>query len=288
MTNEQSRRLADRLDRLSMPLAENVIRRAIELHHDEQLDGDSIDLEMVEQIGAELGIRKDIIRKALIDELQTERDHGDTVIDRLLGPDRVSGGIVTRADREALADRIAEWMHLDEGMRPRAKNAGAVRWEKDPGIGTAIRRGMKQSKGTGALRASPKVITRQTEVGSDEHLVEIEADTSHARAESAGVATAVALGAAGVGTAIAVGTGNPLGFLAGFLPGIGVAAFAARAYARARIRAMRDGINRALDGILHPRDDEDARSKRRKGRGRGQRKPSWVHIVEEIVDEIFD
>ncbi len=280
-------RLADRLDRLSLPLAENVIRRAIELHHDQEFEGGTIDVATVEQIAGELGIGPEMIRRALLDELQTERHDDDGLLDRLLGPDRVTGGLVTKSASEDLDRQVEEWMRRHEGMRPRAKNRRAVRWERDPGIGSALRRGFKRAQGTGALRTWPQVTTRQTEVGHDEQLIEIEADTSKVKAESAGVGAATAFGAVAIGAAVAAaGTFAPdvVEFLTGFLPALGGAILAAGAYARSRISRTKDGINRALDGIVHPhvvRRNADRRE-------RGSRKPTWAHIVEEIVDEIFD
>jgi len=285
---DQSRRLADRLDRLSVPLAENVLRRAIELHHEDEFGGGTIDVAMVEQIGAELGIGADVIRRALLEELQTERDDASGIVERLFGPDRVTGGIVTRSAGDEIDARVEEWMRRHEGLRPRAQSGRSVRWERDPGIGSALRRGMKRTQGTGALRTSPRVITRQTEVGSNEHLVEIEADTSNTKTESAGIGLAAGLGAIGVGVGVAaVGSfaPEPVEFLAAFLPGLGAAIFAASAYARARIKRTKDGINRALDGILHPVVTHRNEDRRQRGRGR---RPTWAHIVEEIVDEIFD
>lgn len=286
-TTDQSHRLAARLDRLSLPLAENVIRRAIELHQDKQFEGGTIDVATIEQIAGELGISSETIRRAILDELQTERHEEDGLVDRLLGPDRVTGGLVIRARSDDLDLQVEEWMRRHEGMRPRSKNRRAVRWERDPGIGSALRRGLKRTQGTGALRSWPQVITRQTEVGHDEHLIEIEANTSKVKAESAGVGAATAVGAVAVGAAVAaLGTFAPdaVEFLAGFIPALGGAIVAAGAYARTRIKRTKDGINRALDGIVNPqivRRNEDRRE-------RGRRRPSWANIVEEIVDEIFD
>ncbi len=267
-------------------MAENVLRRAIELHHEEQFGGGTIDVATVQQIGAELGIRADVIRRAMLEELQTDHHHSDGWLDRLLGPDRVSGGMVTRAEADALDRQVEEWMRRHEGLRPRAKSGRAVRWEKDPGLGTALRRGLRRTQGTGVLRSAPLVITRQTEVGPREQLIEIDADTSRVKGESAAIGVAGALGAVAVGAGVAAaGTFAPdaVEFVAGFLPAIGATAVAMTVYARHRIARIKNGINRALDGILNPELVRGNEDRRRRGR-----RPTWARMVEEIADDIFD
>jgi hypothetical protein len=293
-----SERLADRLDKLSVPLAENVIRRAIELHHDQTFEtGErTIDRELIEQVGAELGIGPDIIRRALIDELRTERDERrSTLGERVLGVGRVSGGVVVKGTADDVEDATARWMAHHEGLRPRAKSARSVRWERDSGIGTAIRRGMKQSKGTGDLRRSPSVITRQTQIDPDEHLVEIDVDTSNIRTEAVGIGFALAAAAGALAAAVGLASEQVAAALAVLLPGLGAALGGVALYARSRIARIRRGLNRALDGILHPIDtlrhrDGHPRSDDDDGgrRSRKRRKPTWADVIEDIVDEIFD
>ena len=300
-----SDRLADRLDKLSVPLAENVIKRAIELHHDQTFEtGErTIDRALIEQVGAELGIGPDVIRRALIEELRTETEEGRRpIIERLLGVDRVSGGVVVAGSADAVEDATAAWMGRHEGMRPRAKSGRSVRWEQDSGIGTAIRRGMKQSQGTGELRRSPSVITRQTEIAADEQLVEIDVDTSNVRTQAVGVGIGVAALAAALAVVAGVASGQFFTALGVLVSGMVGSLVGATAFARSRIGRIRAGLNRALDGILHPidswrgrgdrsrRDDEDDDDDRdgRRRRKRRRRKPTWADIIEDVFDEVFD
>ena len=54
-------------------------------------------------------------------------------------------------------------------------------------------------------------------------------------------------------------------------------------YARHRIARIKNGINRALDGILNPELVRGNEDRRRRGR-----RPTWARMVEEIADDIFD
>src|SRR5690606_40783639 len=65
------------------------------------------------------------------------------------------------------------------------------------------------TEGTKSLRGMPQVIHRQISLGPDEHLVELEVDTSRIRNTAVGVGAGVAV--AGVVSGVAVAAGVPGG-----------------------------------------------------------------------------
>lgn len=278
--------LADRLDRLSVPLAENVIRRAIDMHHDETFD-DSIDWAAVEQIGAELGIDVATVRKALLDELETERDDVRGLWDRLFAPDRVSGGIVAEADADVVADRLDEWMREHEGLEAAGRHGGTIRWEPTRSVFALLKTLGMTGRTTGVLRSADRVVSRQTDVVDGHQLIEISANTKDIRSRALAVVSLFVFVGLVVGTNLAAGSAfipALVKFFAGFVPSVAVGFWAAMRTARAQLSKIKRGINRALDGIVHL-----TTLKRRAGRNhRHSERPRWFDIVEEIFEEVFD
>lgn len=243
----------ERLDALSIPLAERVIRRAIELQDQAEAGPDRIGRPALEQIAAELGITATVVEQALLEELSTAA--AGSTRERFLAPSRITGGRVVAGDTDSVAAAIDEWMTRQEGLRPRARTRAGVQWERDRNVFTRLRHGLKLSRGTGALRRLPSVTHRQTEVTPSAQLVEIDADSSVVSRTSLAVAGSVAAAAAGGGIAAAAGLpgGNDLlQFAVVAAPGLVVALSSALAVARGWAASIRRGIDRALDGIANP------------------------------------
>lgn len=267
--------LADRLDRLSAPLAEQVMRRAIDLHHDEQFDEDtSVSFDELAGLAAELGIGSDIVRRALLEQLDTEHET-KARFHRLFGPGSLSGGIVAEGDVEAVADQIDEWMRDVEGMHPLRQRGQTVTWEsvRDHGrLATTLRN----------MGAEAMAEIRQTELSDGDQLVEIELDASAVRK---GAMLMLAIGMfIGLGAAMGVALNETFGnflirFLIPFSIGTSVGLGSAVATAKYYGNKLKKQINRTLDGIVHL-----TTFKRRKQKSTVEHGPTpvWREIVDEI------
>lgn len=273
--------LADRLDALSRPLAERVLRRAIALQQESDHGPETISRRALEQIAGELGIDEAAVVAALRDELESGVEAGSGRW-RRIAPERVTGGRVVDGDRAEVTDAVVRWMTRHEGMRPRSRAAGGgIRWEKDDRWRTALRQGLKLSRGTGTLRNLPSVVHRQTAIGVDEHLVEIDADTAIVGRTAAAVGGGLAAAGAVAGGAVAAGIGGGpdiVQFLAGFVPLAAAGAGSALAIARSWTSSVRKSIERALDGISNP--DLQGRS--------GRPKPAWARALDDVADVVDD
>lgn len=280
--------LADRLDRLSVPMAENVLRRAIDLHQDQTFDDSTIGWKEIETVGAELGIDTATLRQALLHELETEQDDTQSVFDQLFAPGTVTGGIVAEADAATVLDRLDTWMREHEGMSPVRRRGGAVMWEPS----SLLQRLLRGAGNSGELRSHGPVTTRVSEVGSGDQLVEISLDAHQVKT----VVIAILAAFAGLGVAIGAWASSAnsfdalptaLEFLVPMLASVGIGVGVAWTAARSRLRQIKRGINQALDGIVH-----FTTLKKRKHKGSHGKTPRWREIVEEIfeevVDEIFD
>ena len=113
--------LADQLDALSKPLAERVLGRAIELDSAAQAEAEAaantIDYDMLRDVALEVGISEDSLRKALLEELDTDKDHDVRPVERA-----TVLGLIGRRVALLLERRIVGW------IRGTARRFGSRTW----------------------------------------------------------------------------------------------------------------------------------------------------------------
>lgn len=276
----------DRLDALSRPLAERVLRRAIELHHDQIHGPDRISREQLDQIATELGIEPEYVQMALIDELEAHTDAPSRSLrERILAPDRISAGRIMESDRAETEKAIIRWLRGVEGFRPRARTGSGYVWERDDHWSTKLRIGLQSQPGR--LRGLKTVTHRHTDLGDGRQLVELDADARIVSNTGAGlIAGFGALSiAGGVAAAAGVAGGNDVAqFLAAMVPTASVGLAAGLITAKSWAASIRGGINRALDGISSPELYERLDK-------RGRRKSGFARILDDIgeaIEDIFD
>lgn len=106
--------LAERVDAVSHSLAERILGRAVELDAQQKAAAraaaDTIDYETLKEIALEVGITEKALKEALLQELDTERDHNASPSERLTVPDTVRGGILAPGTAEELAARLDEFV----------------------------------------------------------------------------------------------------------------------------------------------------------------------------------
>jgi hypothetical protein len=221
--------LAEQLDALSRPLAERVLGRAIELDHEAQKAAEAaantIDYDMLRDVALEVGISEDSLREALLEELDTDKDHDARPVERATIPDTVRGGVIVTGLAEEVAQRLRDYLEQVEGMRERSHTGMMSEWApRDP------------------RRGRPVQSWTITQSRPNKQLVEIDVETGSARKTFwRWVLALVVLGFL---------FGTPLGGLIGL--GIVVAGVAAVVGWVKRLgRKARRSINRALDAISH-------------------------------------
>lgn len=246
-TARSDSQLANKLERLSGPLAEKVLQSAIELHQQDSYDDNSVAWEEVERIGLELGIGPEIMRRALRDALEAEHvDPPTTFFDKLFGTSEISGGVVAVGDSDVVRARLKEWMADLESMAATRREGSTTTWEA---------RSDATYNGK-ALHHHGPVVTRQTEVSDGDQLIEMTVDPSRVKKEAAAIVGVSAAAGALMGALLAgVGTAPPdflPGFLEFFLPflGFGGGGLAlAVVNTRQTVKAIRQSVKRALAGV---------------------------------------
>lgn len=219
--------LADQLDALSKPLAERVLGRAIELDSAAQTEAEAaantIDYDMLRDVALEVGISEDSLKQALLEELDTDKDHDVRPVERATVPDSVRGGVIVRGLAEEVADRLAGYLERVEGLEQQRQHGMLSEWTP--------RR---------PRQAWPAQTWTVTQSQNDRQLVEIDLTTGGARKTFWRWMMALIV--------ISFIFGTPLGGLIGL--GIFVAGVAAVVGWIKRIgRKARRSINRALSAV---------------------------------------
>jgi len=248
-----SEELAARLDSLSRPLAERVLGRAIELQavaEEEALEEASkITYDDLKQIALEVGIPEDSLKKALLEELDTEKDHGATPTERVTGPHHVRGGMLVDIDEDEIQRRLRRYFEEREGLELAGRGGEWIWWRRGGPFGDRI---------------VESVLTTQAD--GHHRLVEVDVDTAAARRKA-------------IRTALVIGFliflfGGPFGLAFVALAGIALATAGAAFIGAVRrfVRRARRGVNKALDSLLEGQHDAD----------------DWLELIEDAFAEFFD
>ncbi len=228
-----SEELATQLEALSRPLAERVLGRAIEIQHDteatEAADAARIDYDDLRAIALEVGISEDALRRALLEELATERDHGATTIERLTAPQHIRGGTVVDGDRTEIERRLRDYLERIEGLHLASRDSAHLAWAD-------------QRRGRRGDWVMESLTTDQRTPGK--HLVELNFDTAAGRKRARRLALiAVLLGA------IFGGAVGGLAIFGGIALGLAAGVAGAVSWVRRLTRSARRSINGALDAV---------------------------------------
>ena len=100
-----SEELAAALDALSSPMAERILGRAIQLDAADA-DKKTFGYDDLRAIAAEVGISEDALRKALLEEVDTDKDRTPDLGERLSVPRAVRGGIIVDGRPDAIQNRL--------------------------------------------------------------------------------------------------------------------------------------------------------------------------------------
>lgn len=251
---------ADQGVALSRAQAERVISRALELAEPGAApDEPVLTLAQVQDIAAQVGVDREVVRRALADVRLAElSEHRTRRAEALLGPDAVTGARHVPASPDAVRVAVARWMADDEGMARVGVRGEAERWTKDGRLLVSLQRSLGSQRGGGVLRDLRAVTVTVAEEGADADAtpVVLEADTTTIRQAGAAVAVggavlSAALGALTAGVLPDTASIGPdaLQAAAAAVPALIATAVTAVAVTRTWTGRVREAVEQALDGI---------------------------------------
>jgi hypothetical protein len=234
--------MADDETRLDRRQVERIIARAV--GNSSPLGDETLAIEDVRRIAAELDIPLEALDAAVVAELagspMRDLDAGGWVPAAIETSRAVAG---RPADVRA---RTHAWLGRQEGLRLRRADGPLEVWEKDPSLIASFRSALKLRAGSGRLREFGDVRVVVGGVG-ERSSVSLGTRVTAPRA-TASIVSAVGVTGSLVATAIAAATFGWGWFLLG-LPLMVLSVVAGVAAGRAVANSMRDGLERALDGI---------------------------------------
>ena len=246
-----SDKVSDRLQKLSPARADRILRRAIELQSDSDYDDAELDVETLNRVADELGVHRDIVAKALSEELAKPDERPPASIqERIFGPTEIADQTLVTGPADSVNQSIGSWMSKHEGMQITRSDGQTSVWVKRSSPMNSIRQGLKLSQGTGSLR-TVEVAHRVETVTPDQHVVSLRANTNPAH----WVGKGLTVGGAVAGMATGIALGATVGLSIGIIGGLGalvVLGGSGIIGARSWIRQIRRGMQRALTGIAHP------------------------------------
>ncbi len=252
----EARQVADRLQAMSVPQAERILERAIELESAAPGPGpnSAMSAEMLAHIAEELGIDVKHLRQAVSEELMRVDTGAPSFLDRLLMPGTLVAHGPVAGSEAAVRQVVDAWMSNHEGLRKRAEVDGSVTWERDRSLGATIAHALGGNRGTGAVRRSRKVVTTVRPATDTEQVVVVEADIGVARATVVGLlVAAVGIGAAATGVSSLIPpTGVSAGDVAAGAVTFGLLGGGVLLGARMYVRRMRDALERVVDAVRSP------------------------------------
>lgn len=227
--------IAEQLDSLSRPLAERVLGRAIELQSVQEAaeasDAAKIGYDDLREIALEIGIPEDALKRALLEELETERDHGATPMEKVTGPKTVRGGLIVEGDRGEIERKLRAYLEQVEGLQIAEDEPPRLGWRDTQNRPARDRIGFVQS-----------ITTDQKD--NKRHLLEIDISTAEGRKRARRIAIVAVI----LGTVFGGAIGG-FAILGGILLGIGAGVAGALSWLRRVTRKARNRVNQALGSV---------------------------------------
>lgn len=211
------------LDRSAL---ERVLARAAELQAGSSDISESLTEEQIIELGREVGITAEHLTQALAEErtrIALPEEGG--IAARIAGPGVVAAGRVVKGRMADILADLDAWMHKEECLQVRRRQADRVVWEPRRDIIANVRRQLNLGGRGYDLARAGAVAASVTQLDESRTHVRLEADLTRPRANRIGSGIAVA-GTGGVTSLIALGVvfSGAMAIAAPFLPVVAAAA----------------------------------------------------------------
>lgn len=169
-----SEELAERLEALTTPMADRILGRAVALdaaaRDEAEKAASTIDYETLRDIALEVGISEKALKKAILEEFDTEKDRNPTPLERATVPDSVRGGLLLDSSLEQILGKVQDALGLTGLETTRGPDGAVLVQLRDA------------AKRLGMPRQNVAVRTWSVPQGArNRHLVEVDVNTKDQR-----------------------------------------------------------------------------------------------------------
>ncbi len=230
---------------------EVVLRRAFELAHREPTRDLVFSRSTLAEIAAEVDLPVQAVAVALAEQL-TDGIDDDSLLDRVVGSDRVSVHRSATAPEDAMRDRAIRLLEVGHGMRPRIQSDGVIVATKRRDFIGKLVKTVRDAQGLGQLGKLRRVEIAAVDVGDEPGALVLSADITDQR--NAAVAGGAAVGV--VGGVVVASAAVALGPIAILATPVAIAAgvLTSRAVHGTAERDVREHLEEAADALV--RGDE--------------------------------
>lgn len=226
---------------------EVVLRRAFELARVEPERELVFSRSTLAEIAAEVDLPVQAVAAALAEQLADGTDD-DSLLDKLVGPDRVSVHRASSASEAEMRDRAVRLLEVGHGMRPRVQFDGVVVASKRKDVVGKLARTVRDVQGLGQLGKLRRIEVAAVDVGEEPGALVLSADIGDRR--NGAIAGGAAVGA--VGTVLVAGAAVALGPLAvlGAPVAIGAGLVTSRVVHGSTQRETEESLEEAADALV--------------------------------------
>lgn len=251
---------------------EAVLKRAFELAHVEPTRDIAFSRSTLAEIAAEVDLPLPAVAAALAEQLADGTDDA-SLLDRLVGSDRVSVHRRSSAPEDEMRDRAVHLLEAGHGMRPRVQVDGVVVASKRTDVVGKLARTVRDAQGLGQLGKLRRVEVAAVDVGEEPGALVLSADIGDRRnAAIAGGAAVTAVG--GVAVAGAAVVLSPFVALAAPVV-LGAGVITSRVMHGSAQRETEENLEEAADALVTGEKPEGliSRSTKRALSSLGRRRP---------------
>ena len=203
-------------ERLDEAAVQRVVRRAVELDEEFDLDGEGIAPDALVEAATELGITPEAINASLaIERLGPEPDPAR--LDRLVGPRSVVVERTVSYSGPEAFERLDEWFTAGHHLRREYGDGASGEWRKRSDLVAGLQRRARWVGGGAALGSVRQIAGRVSPIDDERSIVRLSADRTVVRRATAGTAGLTTAGAVTTAAVVAA----PAAVVA--IPGLAVA-----------------------------------------------------------------
>lgn len=230
---------------------EVVLRRAFELAHREPTSEVVFTRSTLAEIAVEADLPLQAVAAALAEQMADGTDDR-SLLDRLVGSDRVAVHRSATASEDDMRNRAVRLLEVGHGMRPRVQHDGVVVATKRRDLVGKLAKTVRDAQGLGQLGKLRRVEIAAVDLGEEPGALVLSADLTDQRnkAVAGGAAVGVVGGVVVVGAAVAL---SPMTIVAAPVA-VAAGLFTSRTVYGAAERDVREHLEEAADALV--RGDE--------------------------------